>query len=97
MIILAAKKQRSDNGDDLEQRSDDDHIEQRSDNGDDLEQRSNNDHLEQQADNDYLEQRNDMMDDLEQRSNNEEESDEEYEIMSSDNEEDMILISQNKS
>ncbi|GES85966.1 hypothetical protein GLOIN_2v1790940 [Rhizophagus clarus] len=102
-------EQRSDNGDDLEQRSDDDHIEQRSDNGDDLEQRSNDDHLEQRSDNDHLEQRNDNDDDLEQRSNNEEgdtnmistssenetesdyimslESDEEYETMSSDNEE----------
>ncbi|GES84645.1 hypothetical protein GLOIN_2v1790377 [Rhizophagus clarus] len=102
-------EQRSDNGDDLEQRSDDDHIEQRSDNGDDLEQRSNDDHLKQRSDNDHLEQRNDNDDDLEQRSNNEEgdtnmistssenetesdyimslESDEEYETMSSDNEE----------
>ncbi|UZO14811.1 uncharacterized protein OCT59_006255 [Rhizophagus irregularis] len=95
--------------DDLEQRSDDDHIEQRSDNGDDLEQRSNDDHLEQRSDNDHLEQRNDNDDDLEQQSNNEEgdtnmistssenetesdyimslESDEDYETMSSDNEE----------
>ncbi|GES99544.1 hypothetical protein GLOIN_2v1776429 [Rhizophagus clarus] len=64
---IPAKKQRSDNGDDLEQQSNDDHIEQRSDNGDDLEQRSDDDHIEQ-------------------RSNNEE-SDEEYETMSSDNEE----------
>ncbi|GES87158.1 hypothetical protein GLOIN_2v1776429 [Rhizophagus clarus] len=61
-----------DGDDDLEQRSDDDHIEQRSDNGDDLEQRSNDDHLEQRSDNDHLEQRNDNDDDLEQRSNNEE-------------------------
>ncbi|UZO14048.1 uncharacterized protein OCT59_005519 [Rhizophagus irregularis] len=98
-----------DGDDDLEQRSDDDHIEQRSDNGDDLEQRSNDDHLEQRSDNDHLEQRNDNDDDLEQRSNNEEgdtnmistssenetesdyimslESDEDYETMSSDNEE----------
>ncbi|GET66769.1 hypothetical protein GLOIN_2v1790377 [Rhizophagus irregularis DAOM 181602=DAOM 197198] len=98
-----------DGDDDLEQRSDDDHIEQRSDNGDDLEQRSNDDHLKQRSDNDHLEQRNDNDDDLEQRSNNEEgdtnmistssenetesdyimslESDEDYETMSSDNEE----------
>ncbi|GES72469.1 hypothetical protein GLOIN_2v1790377 [Rhizophagus clarus] len=74
-----------DGDDDLEQRSDDDHIEQRSDNGDDLEQRSDDDHIEQrsdngddleqqkqQSDNDHLEQRNDNDDDLEQRSNNEE-------------------------
>ncbi|GET04802.1 hypothetical protein GLOIN_2v1790377 [Rhizophagus clarus] len=89
-------EQRSDNGDDLEQRSDDDHIEQRSDN----EQQSDNDHLEQRNDNDDdLEQRsNNEEGDTNMISTSSEneiesdyimslESDEEYETMSSDNEE----------
>ncbi|GES82459.1 hypothetical protein GLOIN_2v1790377 [Rhizophagus clarus] len=71
------EKMRSDNGDDLEQRSDDDHIEQRSDN----EQRSNNEEgdtnmisisSENETESDYIMSL---------------ESDEEYETMSSDNEE----------
>ncbi|GES98427.1 hypothetical protein GLOIN_2v1790377 [Rhizophagus clarus] len=63
-----------DGDDDLEQRSDDDHIEQRSDNGDDLEQRSDDDHIEQRSDNgDDLEQRSDD-DHIEQRSDNEQRS-----------------------
>ncbi|GES83653.1 hypothetical protein GLOIN_2v1790377 [Rhizophagus clarus] len=75
--------------DDLEQRSDDDHIEQRSDNGDDLEQRSDDDHIEQRSDNEgdtnmistssENETESDYIMSLE--------SDEEYETMSSDNEE----------
>ncbi|GES80432.1 hypothetical protein GLOIN_2v1790377 [Rhizophagus clarus] len=63
-----------DGDDDLEQRSDDDHIEQRSDNGDDLEQQSDDDHIEQRSDNgDDLEQRSDD-DHIEQRSDNEQRS-----------------------